>query len=78
MINTTRNFCSPETNERIRMSLSYLALRHKENSVDLNSIYKSKKHLLPLETSPNFRFNHDNIYSRIILGQPKKKDKKIC
>lgn len=53
MINTTRNFCSPETNERIRMSLSYLALRHKENSVDLNSIYKSKKHLLPLETSPN-------------------------
>lgn len=78
MINTTRNFCSPETNERIKMSLSYLALRHKENSVDFNSIYKSKKHLIPLETSPNFRINHDNIYSRIILGQSKKKDKKLC
>lgn len=79
MINTTRNFCSPETNERIRirMSLSYLALRYKENSVDFNSLYKSKNRLTPLDTSPNFRFNHDNIYSRIILSQPKKKNCKI-
>ena len=29
-LTTTRNFCSPEMNETIRLSLNYLTLKHKE------------------------------------------------
>lgn len=75
-LTTTRNFCSPEMNETIRLSLSYLTLKHKEKSIDTPSFYKPKNHLTPLETSPNFEFTRDNIYSRLILNHPKKNDKR--
>ena len=75
-LTTTRNFCSPEMNETIRLSLNYLTLKHKEKSIDTSSFYKPKNQLTPLDTSPNFEFTRDNIYSRLILNHPKKIDKR--